>query len=191
MPSALRTVTFEGLSLSTELCSFLQPLDGWDGEPFEAWRASWIGMWWDHLVTRTTTSPMAEWLEPWVSREAIARDGAGWVQFWTREVDPRRMPKHWLAWGVPVIQGTQTLTQGTPVDSQIALYLPDCEAFATSDKNFIRCVERVRLDLPVPLARAVLLPGGRACAPAVVDLIKHLSTGVSDASAGADVRQSS
>ncbi|MFD0213035.1 hypothetical protein ACFVH9_29035 [Streptomyces hirsutus] len=92
-------------------------------------------------------------------------------RFWLHGVEPENMPRNWLRWAADTVQADMKVTDGNPVDVQHASYLPDCEVFLTADKNFLRVLDRIAEQAPVPVGRA------RRVAPAahrgIVEAIEH------------------
>lgn len=147
------------------------PPGWWDGYPVELWRVEFATVL-RHALGQAS-SPVRDWLAPWITLALI--DEISWFRLWTREVTTEEMPLAWLRWAFEHVQATRTTTNGTPVDNQIATYLPECDAFATSDKAFAECVEKVRPHSPVPLGRGCKVPANEGAADAVIDLIRELS----------------
>ena len=135
-----------------------KPTRGWNGNQFDAWRAGGLNRWGAALASADSTDK--QWLSPWVLPDLILRSREDWVSMWTREVEVERLPLEWLRWAFEHIQATRKTTDGTPVDNQIATYLPECDVFLSADRVLIECVERVRPHSPVPLGTGVRVPGG-------------------------------
>ena len=44
-------------------------------------------------------------------------------------------------------------TDGSPADSQLASHLIDADYFVTADKNFARCIDKIRAEAPFTTAK--------------------------------------
>lgn len=163
-------IRFEKISLDLQ-AKFLAPMDGWDGLPFDAWRAEGMSVWWDELFTRRSSSAYFEWIEPWLKIDLIASQKAEWVSFWTRDTAVTELPRQWIRWALNWVQRTRKTTPGTAVDNQIGVYMPDCDFFVTSDKAFIDCIDKIRDASPVTLASCRRVPGGPAAVSALLNVI--------------------
>ena len=164
---------FEKLSMEVKI-NFIQPIAGWDGEPFDAWRLGGLRRWFNALSHPDSTD--GQWLSPWVASDSIQRRDDRWISMWTREVEANRLPLEWLRWAFEHVQATRAGNDGTPVDNQIATYLPECDIFITADKVFADCVEKVRPHAPIPLGRGVRVPGGHEAVEALIETISDIGT---------------
>lgn len=144
---------------------------GWDGEPFDVWRAHAEFRWRKALDQGRGAD--YEWLSPWLLRDM---DRATWVNMWLREISADQVPRAWLRWAFQQVQATRTTTNGTPVDNQIASYLPECDVFVTADKAFAECVERIRPHSPVALGRGVRARANAAAVDDVMDVMADMAT---------------
>jgi hypothetical protein len=164
---------FNELDLSRFTSTFVDQPAGWNGEPFEAWRAFANGMWTQGLFTETDRSVYREWLGPWIDLKKVGKDEAPWIKFWVYEAERDRLPLHWLSWAFPIVAATRKITRGTPVDCQIGLYLPACDFFATGDRVFGEIIDKVRRWSPVCLGEVKVLPVGQEGA---LELIEFLAS---------------
>lgn len=80
---------------------------------------------------------------------------------WLDEANVVDVPRNWLNWAVACVQLTAKLGSGNPGNAQQASYLVDCDLFLTSDRRFVRVLERVREDAPFSFAETVLMDGNR------------------------------
>jgi hypothetical protein len=165
--------TATSLRLDSATARYLQPVPGWNGQEFEAWRGVGEGHWW-HVLFVHQDETRLDWLAPWLDMRRIRADRAGWVEFWTREVSMKQLPREWIRWAMAEVQATRKVTSGTPVDNQISTYLPDFNIFVTGDRAFSEGVEFMRPSAPVPLARASLSPAGAAAVDHLLDLFRQL-----------------
>lgn len=163
-------VTFDNIEFDVAAVP-ISPPSWWDGHPVEPWRVEFATVL-RHALGQAN-SPYRDWLSPWLRLSLI--DEISWFRLWTREVTKEEMPLAWLRWAFEHVQATRTTTNGTPVDNQIATYLPECDAFATADKAFAECVEKVRPHSPIPLGRGCKVPAHESAADALIDLIRELS----------------
>lgn len=163
-------VRFEKISLDVQV-QFSAPRDGWDGLPFDAWRAEGMLNWWEELFTRHSSSAYFEWTAPKLKLDLIAAQRAEWVSFWTRDAAITDLPRQWIRWALNYVQRTRKTTPGTAVDNQIAVYMPECDFFVTSDKALIGCIDKIREVSPVTLASCRRVPGGPAAVQALLDVI--------------------
>jgi len=164
---------FEKLSMEQKI-RLEGPRSGWDGELFDAWRLRGMNRWWEALSH--PDSAEGQWLSPWISSDLVKQRDDLWVSMWTREVEATRVPLEWLRWAFQHVQATRTGNDGTPVDNQIATYLPECDVFITADKVFADCVERVRPHAPVILGRGVRVPSGHDAVEGLLEAISDLGS---------------
>jgi len=136
--------TIATLNLDQATAWYLEKVPGWDGQKFEAWRAEGEARWWKDLIVAASPA-MVEWLGPWLDLGYIRTHRSEWVTFWTREVQRERLPREWIRWARTELRALKKVTPGTPVDNQIATYLPDFDTFVTADRGFVQCVEALRL----------------------------------------------
>jgi hypothetical protein len=144
----------------------------WDGQPFEPWRVQFASILLKGL--ERGDGAYADWLTPWLKSDFV--EDVDWYRLWIREVTKEEMPLAWLRWAFQWVQATRTTTHGTPVDNQIATYLPECDVFVTSDKAFAACVEKVRPHSPARLGRGLCVPANDAAVDAVMDALKDLAS---------------
>lgn len=163
------------LRLNTAEARFVEPVPGWDGDPFEAWRAVSQAHWWDAAVL-CCDDTAADWLSVWLDLRKVMTERAVWIRMWTREVETRRLPREWIRWAMREAQALRKVTAGTPVDNQIATYLVDYDVFLTSDRGFGQCVEMLRPSAPCRLAKVEIAPGGSASVGFVLDLLTLMSS---------------
>lgn len=166
--------TFESVPLDLT-DSFVRPGPGWDGEPFEAWRGVGLERWRETLLTQKGAA--WDWLGPWLSAATILSDLGSWNAFWTRETSKEYLPLQWLRWAFDIVQSTQKITNGSPVDNQIATYLPQSDVFVSSDRNFIHQIEKIRPYCPIRLGRTRLVPADRDAVDAVLQIIAGAEPG--------------
>jgi hypothetical protein len=165
--------TASTLRLGTATARCLEKVPGWDGEEFEAWRAYGEAGWWHALFVREDPTRL-DWLGPWINLDALRRDRAGWVEFWTRQVTREALPREWIRWAMTELQATRKVTSGTPVDNQIATYLCDFDLFPTSDRAFADCVDLMRPHAPSKIAQVSVAAAGRAAVADIVDALASL-----------------
>jgi hypothetical protein len=166
-----KELTFHGILLEEVNASYPVPVPGWDGLPFEAWRAESLSVWWQQLFR--PRSAHLDWLGPWLNLPFLRADHASWVRFWSRDVQTEALPLAWLRWAFSFVQSTRKTTPGTPVDNQISTYLPGADVFVTCDRAFADCVDRVRPLSPFKLATCRVLPAGPEAVPALLALIEE------------------
>ncbi|WP_212841662.1 hypothetical protein [Catellatospora sp. IY07-71] len=151
--------TMQALRLETARAWYTHEVDGWDGEPFDAWRGFGEVHWRQALIQRQSQTAL-DWLEPWVDLNRVRAEHPGWIAFWTRECLMERLPREWLRWAMSEVQALRKVTPGTPVDNQIATYLIDYDVFVTGDRAFAECVEVIRPHSPASLATTSVSPAG-------------------------------
>ncbi len=166
-------LTFDGINVADVRASFEGPVPGWDGTPFEPWRAQGMYLWWMHLTDPSVSagSTLAQWLAPWLREGAIRRDWPAWLTFWLEQTSSNGLPHEWMRWATTWVQQTRKVTAGAPVDSQISSYLFDADLIVTSDSAFVQCLEKVRPYSPRPFAKTHILPGGKEAIPALEAVI--------------------
>ncbi|MRX44612.1 hypothetical protein [Agromyces kandeliae] len=158
--------TFERVSFA-EAVMLVGEEPGWSSDPFDAWRGEAMNRWYAALKQ---SGPDHDWLAPWLNEQAS--DRGHWTRFWTREVDRDRVPLNWLRWAFGRVQSTLSTNDGTPVDNQIATYLPEADVFLTADKRFAACIRAVAPHSPVTLARVITVPANQ---PAVHETFAQLA----------------
>ncbi|MQS37323.1 hypothetical protein FFZ77_17335 [Streptomyces katsurahamanus] len=143
---------------------------GWrTGERIAAWRPYNQEVYWRAFATGRRSvlthedTTYADWVGARVDLRAMCAAREDFNRFWLYEVEAAHMPRNWLRWAADTVQADMKVTGGNPVDCQHASYLPDCEVFLTADKNFLRVLDRIAEEAPVPVGRA------RRVAPAAHD----------------------
>ena len=167
--------TGKAIHLNDARSHYIVPMPGWDGAEFDTWRGYGEQHWWDVLFVRRHET-FLDWLGAWIDLDKIQSDPAGWVSFWTRQVSAERLPREWVRWAMNEVQATRKVTSGTPVDNQIATYLPDYAVFITSDRGFAECIEALRPSAPVPLAMTSIAPAGAAVVEHVLAVLENLAS---------------
>ncbi|WP_329309634.1 hypothetical protein [Streptomyces sp. NBC_01262] len=134
---------------------------GWaPGERIAAWRPYNQEVYWRAFATGRRSvlthedTTYADWVGARVDLRAMCASREAFNRFWLYEVEPAYMPRNWLRWAADTVQADMKVTDGNPVDVQHASYLPDCEVFLTADKNFLRVLDRIAEQAPVPVGRA-------------------------------------
>ena len=134
---------------------------GWaPGERIAAWRPYSQEVYW-HAFARGRRSVLtneettyADWVGARVDLRVMCASREAFNRFWLYEVEAAHMPRTWLRWAADTIQADVKVTDGNLIDVQHATYLPDCDVFLTADKNFLRVLDRIAEQAPVPLGRA-------------------------------------
>jgi hypothetical protein len=175
----LRTggVHFENLRLEDLSGRFPGPVPGWDGRPFELWRASGATAFGLALLRDKASNPYDDWVEPFVVLDLIRGAPESWWRFWLREVDKHRMPRCWLRWAFETTQATRKMTDGTPCDAQLGTYLLACEHFVTADRVLVEVVEKVRPFAPASLGRTWLVAGGSRATGETLGVLDSIANG--------------
>jgi hypothetical protein len=124
---------------------------GWRGEKVEGWRAEAEQRWWDVLRAPPHSTPR-DWIDPWVDGRLILDSRASWIEMWLYDVSEEDAPLNWLRASIGYAQMLQSVGSGTPVDNQIATYLPFVDHFVTGDNRFLSAVDLVRNQSPIRLA---------------------------------------
>ncbi|MFM0217797.1 type II toxin-antitoxin system VapC family toxin [Paraburkholderia caledonica] len=151
---------WRGVPLGAVFVSLAHPMSGWDGNPVELWRVKAHSHF--ERVLDNPEHPYAEWLEGEVNLTMMKLHPRELTRFWLHDVDPMRMPRHWLRSAFEFLQQFHKITDGTPADGQIGTYLVDVDLMLSADKNFVRFAERCRCDAPFFVGRSALVPGGRS-----------------------------
>lgn len=151
---------FEDVDVMKADALLLSPVHGWDGQPFQRWRAESM-MHWNRTLLERKGGAHVEWLAPWLDLDAIRQQNGEWVRFWTRSVGPEDVPREWIRTAMRSIAATRKPSPGTPVDVQISTYLLEIDHFWTADRVFAECVERLQESFPgLRLARSWSVPAG-------------------------------
>jgi hypothetical protein len=164
-------VSFDNVTFDVQATPGGQTPGWWDGRPFEPWRAQFA-----ERLLRDLERPGSasyDWLAPWLGEVTI--DDKDWYRLWLREVTKDEMPLAWLRWAFAHVQATRKTSNGAPVDNQIATYLPECDVFATADRIFVECVDKVRPHSPVTLGRAARVPANDDAVDAVVEVLNEMA----------------
>ncbi|GGP77786.1 hypothetical protein [Streptomyces sindenensis] len=155
----LRDLSMITLSPSEETTAEQQA--GWvPGEKIAAWRpysqeVYWLAFWKGRRAALThEDTTYADWVGARVDLHAMCASREAFNRFWLYEVEATHMPRTWLRWAADTVQADMKITNGNPIDVQHAAYLPDCEAFLTADKNFVRVLDRIADQAPAPVGRA-------------------------------------
>jgi hypothetical protein len=160
---------FQDLRLQSLQVQLTGPHPGWSGEPVEAWRVgSWLHM--THQLT-DDSSAHAEWLTGEVDLQVAMFDLAGWTRFWLHEVEAQRLPRMWLRWAMEHMQSFQKVTDGTPVDAQIASHAMDVDLIVSADSRFVAMCQRCQQDAPFKTAGAAAVPSGQAGVEELLNLV--------------------
>jgi hypothetical protein len=101
------------------------------------------------------------WPDADVDVRAMLSDREGWVSFWFYDVDHFVVPRCWLRWAFNYLQSFRKVTDGTPCDAQLAMYLPEADIVLSSDSGFIDRIEECRKYAPCLLPIAERLPRQR------------------------------
>ncbi|MER5347132.1 hypothetical protein ABT030_44005 [Streptomyces mirabilis] len=134
---------------------------GWAaGEEIAAWRPYNREVYWNAFATGRRAilthedTTYADWVGARVDLHLICASREAFNRFWLHEVEPAYMPRNWLRWAADTVQEDMKVTNGNPIDAQHASYLPDCDAFLTADKNFVRVLDRIAEQAPAPVGKA-------------------------------------
>lgn len=164
--------TFEHIDFAQSALLYVAN-QGLEGDPFESWRGDAMNRW---LAALRQKGPDNDWLAPWLRIDEIS-PGA-WAQFWSRDVERDRLPLNWLRWAFGHVQSTRATNAGTPVDNQIATYLPESDVFITADRAFAGCIAVVSPHSPVQLAEAVVVPANAGAVDATFAQLSRLGAGL-------------
>jgi hypothetical protein len=159
------------LALNDVYATLPEPLDGWSGEPVEAWRVDG----WSSVTNALETAghPYVEWLKSDVDFNTVESQPASWLRFWLHDVQAQAMPRFWLRWAFELLQRFRKVTGGTPCDTQLATYLPQADFVVSADKAFLQILDMCRPTAPCRLPTSVLIPAGET---GVEALLSKLST---------------
>ncbi|MFD5126183.1 hypothetical protein [Streptomyces sp. NPDC058385] len=136
------------------------PRLGWEaGDKIAAWRPRTQEVYWysfavgrrSVLTNEDTTG--ADWVGARVDLRAMCTSREKFNRFWLYEVEAEKMPRNWLRWAAETVQADMKVTPGNPRDVQHASHLPDCDVFLTADKNFLRVLDQIAQQAPVPVGR--------------------------------------
>jgi len=144
-------------ALGAMLASPVDPTPGWDGSPVELWRVE-AHSYFEQALTMPQ-HPYIDWLEGEVNLPMMMLQKQERTRFWFHDVDPMRMPRHWLRSAFEFQQQFHKITDGTPGDCQLGTYLVDVDVMLSADKNFVRFAERCRLEAPFFVGSSVVVPG--------------------------------
>jgi hypothetical protein len=119
-------------------------------------------------------SPYLDWLAGEVELQLISLDAKAWEQFWFYEVEAPRLPRMWLRWAMEYMQLFQKVTDGTPVDAQIASNLAEVDLFVSADKRFIEMCQRCQREAPFSVAEAKSVGAGKEGLEELFDLVSQV-----------------
>jgi hypothetical protein len=126
------------------------------GPPERHWRVIGGALWWDALAGDSALSDMRTWLAGSLrSLNDIPRDD--WMNVWCLEIDVRRVPA-FVVYMLAEFHQTDVgidLNKSNAIDAIHASYLMDVDAIVSRDRNFIRVIDAIRLDVPFTFAKAV------------------------------------
>jgi hypothetical protein len=171
---AILGLSFAALKVEAFESWFEEPIEGWNGNHFQTWRAEGLNVWLPVIAGQT--GGYADWLLPWIQPKQILKDFSSWVRFWTEDVQESELPRQWIRSAMRIAASTRKVSDGAPVDIQISTYLYDCDVFCTSDRVFADCLAKVRSQAPRPVAETWLLPAGPTGVEALLASISGAST---------------
>ena len=152
--------------LSAVLAIPAQPTPGWDGAPVQLWRIEALLSF--EQALSVPGHPYVDWLEGDINLTMMSLQRQEQARFWLYDVDPVRMPRHWLRSAFSFQQQFHKITDGTPCDCQLGTYLVDVHLMLSADKNFVRFAERCRCEAPFFVGRSGVVPGGGAAIDALL-----------------------
>lgn len=144
---------------------------GWDGNPVAYWRIPSLHVLRSELLIYT--SPYREWLDSEIDVGAMLADSASLNRLWLYELDASAVPRQWIRGAFEFLQGWHKVTDGTPVDSQLATHLVEADIFVSADKNFVRFAQRCKEEAPFRVSTAHRIPAGR---PGIDELFRLISS---------------
>lgn len=144
-------------------------LDGWSGEPVEAWRPACCILFWYQLSViggRAALSgedtTLLDWVTPYVDLGMLRSDLADFTRLWLYDIELSAVPRNWLRWAINMMQSDFKVTGGNPADEQHATYLLDCDLFLSADARFISVLQAVLEDAPFSFGEPRLVSGDRS-----------------------------
>ena len=158
-----------GVPLNNVMARPMTPDKNWVGSDVEAWR--WVT--WSFMATslEDENSVYVSWLEGEVELSFVSFDRKRWDEFWFFEVEASRLPRMWLRWAMEFQQSFHKVTDGTPVDAQIASYLTDVDLVVSCDKRFVEMCKSCQREAPFYLAEAKSIGAGKEGLRELFDLI--------------------
>jgi len=153
------------------MCAFPEPTRGWNGSPFEAWRADSLSSLTFALAQRGNA--YRDWIAPFVELDTGLLTSAGWIEFWIHLADTAALPRQWMRWAHAFSQRFRTVTQGTPGDCQLSTYFLETDFVVSADKALIATLEECRPYAPCTLPVGKLVPSG---SPGVDALLRFLDS---------------
>lgn len=135
---------------------------GWDPtDAVEPWRVHNRDVYWQALAVSAPRSAIthedttyADWVGARVDLRGACADRADFTRLWLYEIDAVNVPRNWLRWAADMAQADMKIIKSNPYDAQHAAYLLDCDVFLTADTKFVRVLNRLRDNAPVPIAEA-------------------------------------
>jgi hypothetical protein len=161
-----------GASLKDIKASPIGSLDGWDGEPVEFWRFS--GMQVFSAALRDPSTTYFEWTAGEINLSLALGNPADWSRFWLYDLRLQRMRRCWLRAAFEFMQAYHKVTDGTPVDAQLATYLVEADIVISADKTFVMMAERCHQEAPFATAKGEVVPGGAEGVNAILARISEL-----------------
>lgn len=157
--------------LSTVMGRPAGPAAGWDGHAVEAWRLQA----WSFMTSSLGEEGSAyhDWLSGEIDLRFAMFGAADWTRFWFYDVGAPQLPRMWLRWSMEFMQSFHKVTDGTPVDAQIASYATDVDLIVSADSRFVAMCERCRREAPFKVADATSVGGGNAGVEELFDLIRR------------------
>ena len=161
-----------GVPLTAVMGRLKAPEKNWVGDDIEVWRlAAWSAM---ATSFKDGCSAHADWLAGEVELQSIFFDPKGWDEFWFLEVEASRLPRMWLRWAIEFLQSFHKVTDGTPVDAQIASYLTEVDLVISADKRFVEMCRRCQREAPFSLAEAKSVGAGKEGVRELFDLVRQV-----------------
>lgn len=159
-----------GKPLNTVMGRPAGPEMGWDGEAVEAWRLHA----WSFMTSSLGEEGSAhhEWLSGEVDLRFALFRAASWTRFWFYDVDAQHLPRMWLRWSMEFMQSFQKVTDGTPVDAQIASYATEVDLIVSADTRFVEMCKRCQREAPFKVADATSLVGGDAGVEELFEMLR-------------------
>lgn len=151
------------------MAAFQSSVSGWRGDPFEAWRMDGLTVL-THAL-REYGNPYRDWIAPFIELDYGLLDSAEWVEFWVYLADQRGLSLQWIRWASSFAQRFRRVSPGTPGDSQLFTYFPQCTAVISADKILLEILEEIRPYAPCRLPNGHLVPANGAGVAALFECL--------------------
>lgn len=134
-------------------------LPGW-GQPTDVWRVN-TALRMDRSLRQLPSAHLpsteADWIGSFVDLTRMYSDRRRATKFFLEEIALERVVRNWIHnYAVEAAQLAMAITNGNPMDQQLAAHLLDCDVLVTADKRFHAVVSAIREHFDMGMARTAI-----------------------------------